>query len=61
MDMPAEWIRVPFTVPATGTYQPHLHYQAYPGNVIGATVGIADCGSSEGEASFMLEEGAGMG
>jgi hypothetical protein len=61
MDMPGEWIRVPFTVPATGTYRPYLHYQANPGNVIGATVEIADCGSSEGEASFMLEEGTGMG
>jgi hypothetical protein len=61
MDKPAEWIRVPFTVPATGTYRPYLHYQANLGNVIGATVEIADCGSSEGEAIFMLEEGTGMG
>jgi len=61
MDKPGEWIRVPFTVPATGTYRPYLHYQAYPGNFIGASMEIGDCGPSQGEASFMLEQGTGMG
>jgi hypothetical protein len=61
MDKVGEWIRVPVTVPASGTYQPYLHYQANAGNITAVSLEMIGCGSSQAAVNFMLEEGDGMG
>jgi hypothetical protein len=61
MDKAGEWIKVPVTVPVTGTYRPYLYYQANTGNITWASLEMIGCGSSQPIVTFTLEEGDGMG
>jgi len=61
MDNAGEWIKVPFTVPATGTYQPYLYYQSMGTGTIMASMELSDCGGSQARVSFTLDQGDGIG
>ena len=63
MDYPGEWIEVPFSVPAMGTYELTLRYAASAGDTLRATASFEGCGAPMAgpEVDFVLDKGAGLG
>jgi hypothetical protein len=63
LDYPGEWVEIPFTVPAYGTYEVTLRYAALKGDSLEAAVTFPGCGSgsSDPEVDFIMDQGAGLG
>jgi hypothetical protein len=63
LDYPGEWLEVPLTVPAYGTYELVLRYATLKGDTLRATVTFDGCGASFAapEVDFVMDQGAGLG
>ncbi len=62
LDYPGEWIEVPLSVPAYGTYDVVLRYAALAGDTLRATVTLEGCAPSPPpEVDFVMDQGAGLG
>jgi hypothetical protein len=61
LDVATEWIKVPISVPVTGTYEVHLRYQATGDSPVYEALAIEGQGDPPPEAAFSLMQGSGIG
>jgi hypothetical protein len=63
MEVPGEWIEVPFEIPAGGTFVAEIHYAAQVNDVLEAALTIYGCPNppSPGEIDFRMAQGNGLG